>query len=163
MWQRFEVWVSMLVCIWCIFCCVSDRESPLAKVFFCPKKTYTHARSPWTNIKLPTHITRHEFVYEAEFNRIAAGNLSFIFPYFCLIMENNESYFLRFTQHKVSSNINDRVFSDFIKKEKTLYLGDSIIGRLTKYIVCIPLRGNFSLCGNSVFILFISSKWLATF
>ena len=77
---------------------------------------------------------------------------------FFLIKETNERYFLRFTQHKVSSNVNDRVFSDFIKKEKTLYLGDSIIGRLTKYIVCIPLRGNFSLCGNSVFILFISSK-----
>ena len=76
----------------------------------------------------------------------------------CLIKETNKRYILRLTQHKVSSNVNDKVFSDFIKKEKTLYLGDSIIGRLTKYIVCIPLRGNFSLCGNSVFILFISSK-----
>ena len=61
-----------------------------------------------------------------------------------------------------SSNVNDKVFSDFIKKEKTLYLGGSVFGRLTKYIstldfkpnlgsgVCIPLRRNFSLCGNSV-------------
>ena len=160
MWQS----LGFYACVYLVYFLLRIRQRKLScESFFCPKKTYTHARSPWTNIKLPTHITRHEFVYEAEFNSIAAGNLSFIFPYFCLIMETNESYFLRFTQHKVSSNINDKVFSDFIKKEKTLYLGDSIIGRLTKYIVCIPLCGNFSLCGNSVFILLISSKWLATF
>ena len=76
------------------------------------------------------------------------------------------------TQHKVSSNVNDMVFSDFIEKEKTLYLGGSAFGRLIKYIstlafnpnlgsgVCIQLRRNFSLCENSVFILFISSKKL---
>ena len=46
--------------------------------------------------------------------------LSFILPCFCLIKETNERYFLRFTQHKVSSNVNDKVFPDFIKKEKTL-------------------------------------------
>ena len=59
-----------------------------------------------------------------------------------------------------------RCFQIFLKKEKTLYplyLGSSVFGRLTKYIstlalnsnlgwgVCIPLRGNFPLCGNSVF------------
>ena len=54
-------------------------------------------------------------------------------------------------------------FQIFFKKEKTLYLGSSVFGRLTKYIstlalnsnlewgVCILLRGNFPLCGNSVF------------
>ena len=80
-----------------------------------------------------------------------------------------------FTQHKVSFNVNDKVFSDFIKKEETLYLGGSVFRRLRQYIstlgfksnlgsgMCIPLRGNFSLCGNSVFILFISSKRLETF
>ena len=74
------------------------------------------------------------------------------------------------TQHKVSSNFNDKVFSDFIEKEKTLYLVGSAFDRLTKYIstlafnpnlgngVCFQLRRDFSLCGNSVFILFISSK-----
>ena len=84
-------------------------------------------------------------------------------------------YFFRFTQHKISSNVNDKLFSDFNKKEKTLYLGGSVSGKLTKYIstlavnpnlgsgVCISLRGNFSFCGNSVFILFISSKRLETF
>ena len=83
--------------------------------------------------------------------------------------ETNERYFLRFAQHKVSSNVNDKVFSDFIKKEKTLYIGGSVFGRLTKCNstlafnpnlgsgVCIPLRG------NSVLILFISSKRLETF
>ena len=101
--------------------------------------------------------------------------LSFISPCFYLIKETNECYFLRFTQHKVSSNVNDKVFSDFIKKEKTLFPGGSVFGRLTKYNsalainpnlgseVCIRLRGNFSLCGNSVFILLISSKSLETF
>ena len=101
--------------------------------------------------------------------------LSFISPCFCLIKETNECYCLRFTQHKVSSNVNDKVFSDFIKKEKTLFPGGSVFGRLTKYNsalainpnlgseVCIRLRGNFSLCGNSVFILLISSKSLETF
>ena len=66
------------------------------------------------------------------------------------------------------------MFSDFIEKEKTLYLRGSAFGRWTKYTstlafnpnlgsgVCIPLRGNFSLCGNSVFILFVSSKGLET-
>ena len=65
------------------------------------------------------------------------------------------------------------MFSDFIKK-KTFYLGGSVFGRLIRYIntltfnpnlgsvVCILLCGNFSLCGNSVFILFISSKRLET-
>ena len=89
--------------------------------------------------------------------------------------ETNERYFLRFAQHKVSSNVNDKVFSDFIKKEKTFYIGNSVFGRLTKCIstlafnpnlgsgVYIPLRGNFSLCGNSVLILFLSSKRLETF
>ena len=76
---------------------------------------------------------------------------------------------MRFTQHEVSSNVNDKVFSDYIKKAKTLYLGGSVFGKFTKYIstfavnpnlgsgVCIPL------CGNSVFMLFISSKILETF
>ena len=99
---------------------------------------------------------------------------SYIFPCFCLIKENNERYILRFAQHKVSSNVNDKVFSAFIKKEKALYPGGSVLDRLTKYIstlafnlnvgsgVCIPLHGNFWLCGNSVFILLISSKRLET-
>ena len=34
MWQRFEVWVSMLACIWCTFSCVSDREGCLVEVLF---------------------------------------------------------------------------------------------------------------------------------
>ena len=66
-----------------------------------------------------------------------------------------------------------RCFQILLKK-KTLYLGGSVFGRLTRYIntltfnpslgsgVCILLCGNFSLCGNSVFILFISSKRLET-
>ena len=33
---------------------------------------------------------------------------------FFLIKETNERYVLWFTQHKVSSNVNDKVFSDFI-------------------------------------------------
>ena len=118
-------------------------------------KTYIHASSPWTNIKLLAHVIRHGFVSETEFNRMAARNLSYIFPCFCLIKENNERYILRFAQHKVSSKVNDKVFSDFFKKEKALYLGGSVFDRLTKYIstlafnpnvgsgVCIPLHGNF--------------------
>ena len=106
---------------------------------------------------------------------MAARNLSYIFQCFCLIKENNGHYILRFTQHEVSSNVNGKVFSDFIKKGKALYLGGSVFDRLTNYIstlafnpnmgsgVCIPLHGSFSLCGNSVFILFISSKRLETF
>ena len=43
------------------------------------------------------------------------------------------------TQHKVSSNVNDMVFSDFIEKEKTLYLGGSAFGRLIKYISTLTL------------------------
>ena len=45
----------------------------LRKFYFCPVKTYIHASSPWTNLKLPVHITRQEFVSEAEFWR-ALGN-----------------------------------------------------------------------------------------
>ena len=44
--------------------------------------------------------------------------LSFISPCFCLIKETNECYFLRFTQHKVSSNVNDKVFQILLKKKK---------------------------------------------
>ena len=90
---------------------------------------------------------------------------------FFLIKETNERYFLRFTQHKVSSNVNDRVFSDFIKKEKTLYLGGSVLGRLTKYIstlafnpnlgngVCVALRGNFfTLWKFSFHIVYVFKK-----
>ena len=105
-------------------------------------KTYIHASSSWTNIKLPAHVIRHEFASKAEFNRMAARNLCFIFPCFCLIKENNERYFLRFTQHKVSSNVNDKVFSGFIKKEKTLYLGGSVVDRLTKYISTLAFNPN---------------------
>ena len=118
MWQRFEAWVSMLVCIWCTFVAYQREKAVLRKFYFCPVKTYIHANSPWTNIKLPAHITRHEFVFEAGFNRIAARNFSFIFPCFCLIKETNERYFLRFAQHKVSSNVNGKIFSDFIQKRK---------------------------------------------
>ena len=151
------------------------EKAVLRKLYFRLVKNYIHASSPWTNIKLPAHVIRHEFVSEVEFNRIAARNLSFIFPCFCLIKENNERYFLRFTQQKVSPNVNDKMFSDFTKKEKTLYLRGSVFDRLTEYIstlafnpnlgsgVCIPLRPNFSLCGNSVFIFFISSKRLEIF
>ena len=59
---------------------------------------------------LLAYITRHEFVSEAEFDRIAARNLSQVlfFACFCLIKETNERYFLRFTQHKVSSNVNKK-------------------------------------------------------
>ena len=82
---------------------------------------------------------------------------------------------MRFTQHKDCSIVNENVFPNFTKKEKTLCLGGSAFGRLTKHIstlafnpdlssgVCIPLRGKFLLCVNSVFILFISSKRLETF
>ena len=73
--QRFEVWVSTLVCIWCTFSCVSDRGGCLAEVLFLSREAFIHANSPWTNIKLPAHITRHEFASEVKFNRIAARNL----------------------------------------------------------------------------------------
>ena len=63
-------------------------------------------------------------------------------------------------------------FQILIKKRK-LYLGGSVSGKLTKHStlavnpnlgsgVCISLHENFSLCGNSVFIL-LSSKRLETF
>ena len=48
----------------------------LRKFCFCPGKTYIDASAPWTNIKLPAHVTRHEFLSEAAVNRIAASNLS---------------------------------------------------------------------------------------
>ena len=47
-----------------------------------------------------------------------------------------------FTQHKVSSNVNDKMFSDFIKKEKTLYQGSSVFGRLTEYISTLVFNPN---------------------
>ena len=50
-------------------------KTVLQKFYFCPVKTYIHASLPWTNIKLPVHITRHEFVSEAGFTSIAATNL----------------------------------------------------------------------------------------
>ena len=52
------------------------EKAVLRKFHFCPVKTYSDASSPWTNIVLLAHITRHEFVSEAEFDRIAARNLS---------------------------------------------------------------------------------------
>ena len=52
------------------------QKAVLQKFYFCPLKTYIHESLPWTNIKLPSHIARHEFLSEAEFNRIAARNLS---------------------------------------------------------------------------------------
>ena len=50
------------------------EKAVLRKFYFCPVKSYIHVSSPWRNIKLPAHIKRHEFVSEAEFNRIAARN-----------------------------------------------------------------------------------------
>ena len=61
------------------------EKAVLQRFYFRLVKTYIHASSPWTNIKLPVHVIRHEFVPEVEFNRMAARNLSFIFPCFCLI------------------------------------------------------------------------------
>ena len=148
MWQRFEVWVPMVVCIWCTFSCVSDREDCLAEVWFSSREDLNSCK-----FTLDKHRITSTF------------NLTWI-----CVRGWISCYFLRFTQHKVSSNVNDKVFSGFIKKEKTLYLGGSVVDRLTKYIstlafnpnlgsrVCIWLCGSFSLCGNSVFILFISLK-----
>ena len=81
---------------------------------------------------------------------------------------------MRFTEHKVSSNVNDKMFSDFIKNEKTLFLGSSVFGRLRKYISTLTFNPNLgegeggfiplvSLFGNFVFMLFTSSKRLKTF
>ena len=117
--QKLEVWVSMLVCIWGTFSCVSGRKGCLAEFLF---------------------LFREDFQ--------------------CLIKETNKRYILRFTQHKVYSNVNDKVVSDFIKKDKTLYLGGLVFGRSRKCIstlafnpnlgrgVSIALCGNFSLCEN---------------
>ena len=44
--------------------------------------------------------------------------------------------------HKASSNFNNKVFSDFIKKEKTIYLGRSVFGRLTKCISTLAFNPN---------------------
>ena len=46
--------------------------------------------------------------------------LNFISLCFCLIKETNERYFLRFTQHKVSSSLMIRFFR-FYKKMKELF------------------------------------------
>ena len=73
---------------------------------------------------------------------MTARNLSFIFPCFYLIKGNNDRSFLRFTQCKVSSNVNDKVFLDFIKKEKTPYLGGLVFDRLTKYISTLAFNPN---------------------
>ena len=66
----------MLVHICCISVAYQKEKTVLRKFYFCPVKTFILASSPWANIKLPPHITRKEFVYDAEFNRIAARNLS---------------------------------------------------------------------------------------
>ena len=46
------------------------EKTVMWKIYFCLLKTCIHARSPSTNIKLPAHTTRDEFVSEAEFNRV---------------------------------------------------------------------------------------------
>ena len=52
------------------------EKAVLRKFYFCPMKTCIPANSPWTNIKLPAHITRDKSVSKSEFDRIAARNLS---------------------------------------------------------------------------------------
>ena len=50
------------------------------------------------------------------------------------------------------------MFLDCIKKEKTLYLGSSVFGRLTKYISTLAFNPNLGrgvfipLCGNFHFV-----------
>ena len=60
----------MLVCICCTFSSLSGREGCIAEVLFLSREDLHYARPSWTNIKLLAHITRDEFVSEAEFNRI---------------------------------------------------------------------------------------------
>ena len=46
------------------------ERAVLRKFYLCPLKTCNHARLLWTNIKLPAHLTRDEFVSEVAFNRV---------------------------------------------------------------------------------------------
>ena len=46
------------------------EKAVLRKFYLCPLKTCNHARLLWTNIKLPAHLTRDEFVSEVAFNRV---------------------------------------------------------------------------------------------
>ena len=98
----------MLVFIWCTFSCVLDREVCLAEVLFLSRKDLHLCKVTLDKLKLPAHITRHDFV--SGYKLV----ISFIFPCFCLIKETNERYSLRFTQYNVSSNVNDKMFLDFL-------------------------------------------------
>ena len=61
----------------CVLSVAYQKEKAvLQKFYLCPVKTYIHISSPWTNMTLPAHITRQEFVFEDKFNKIAAKNLS---------------------------------------------------------------------------------------